>query len=260
MGAGNMARALGGGLAGRDEFALVATDPVAEAIAAFREATGGAAADDVASLLAQSDVVIVAVKPQVLPEVLASMKPHVDGRHLVVSIVAGGPGRTFTRALFAGVRVVRAMPNTPALVGEGMTVLVGGGSADRADRETAEEIFSAVGRAVTVDDEHMLDAVTAVSGSGPGFLFAYAEAMLQAADEVGLPADLARMLVQQTILGSARLWLQSAEGVDVLRERVTSPGGTTQAGLEALGAHGFGAAIGAAVEAASRRSRELSGG
>ncbi len=262
VGAGNMARALGGGIAreARDTVALRATDPVVEATQSFVEATGGAADPDMLSLAAACDVLVLAVKPQVLEGVLADLAPHVGARHLVVSIVAGATIDGMSRRLGEGIRLVRAMPNTPALVGQGMTVLVGGAHATADDLSLCLTLFAAVGRAVAVDDEELLDAVTAVSGSGPGFLFAYAEAMLAAAGAVDLPAELSVALVQQTILGAATLWRQSDEGVDVLRQRVTSPGGTTQAGLEALETNGFGAAIRAAIEAATRRSKELSAG
>lgn len=261
VGAGNMARALGGGIAKRgDGFALRAIDPVPEAVAAFTEATGGEGAGDAAGLLAVSDVVVLAVKPQVLAEVMAELRPHVGSRHLFVSIVAGATLSGMAAGLGDDARIVRAMPNTPALVQQGMTVLVGGRHATAEDLRLSEELFAAVGRAVVADDEALLDAVTAVSGSGPGFLFAYAEAMLAAATGAGLPGDLAEALVKQTLLGSAVLWNESTEGVDVLRQRVTSPGGTTQAGLEALAAEGFPQVIRAAIEAATRRSRELSGG
>ncbi|MDG2307772.1 MAG: pyrroline-5-carboxylate reductase [Candidatus Binatia bacterium] len=263
VGAGNMARALGGGIgkqAGADSFSLVATDPIPAAVESFADETGGRGAADIPTLLAASDVVVLAVKPQVLAAVMADMKPHMAPRHLVISIVAGATLGGMAEGVGTDARIVRAMPNTPALVRQGMTVLVGGPHATSDDLRLAEGLFAAVGRAVIVDEEALLDAVTAVSGSGPGFLFAYAESMLQAAGAVGLPPDLAVQLVQQTILGSAVLWQESAEGVDVLRQRVTSPGGTTQAGLEALAARDFAAAVRAAIEAATARSRELSAG
>lgn len=261
VGAGNMSRALGGGIAKQGgAFTLLATDPVPEAVEAFRETTSGEGAADAAALLAASDVIILAVKPQVLADVMATLKPHVEPRHLVISIVAGATLAGMAEGLGDQSRLVRAMPNTPALVQQGMTVLVGGEHATADDLRLAESLFGAAGRAVVVDDEALLDGVTAVSGSGPGFLFAYAEAMLESAAGVGLPQDLAVALVQQTILGSAVLWNESTDGVDVLRQRVTSPGGTTQAGLEALAAEGFPRAVRAAVEAAASRSKELSAG
>ncbi len=261
VGAGNMARALGGGIAkqgGSEPVSLLATDPIPGALNDFCSATGGRGVANIASLLSEVDVVVLAVKPQVLESVLDAMKPHLAPRHVVISIVAGATLRGISNGAGDAVRLVRAMPNTPALVGHGITVLVGGPHATADDLRLAEELFAAVGRAVVVDDEGLLDAVTAVSGSGPGFLFAYAEAMLQAASAVGLPDDLAVTLVQQTILGSAILWQESSEAVDVLRQRVTSPGGTTQAGLEALDAHGLAGTLRAAIESATRRSKELS--
>lgn len=263
VGAGNMARALGGGIAkrkGREAVVLRAIDPAPEAVAAFVEATGGEGCANANELLAVSEVVILAVKPQVLPAVLRELRPSVQTRHLIISIVAGATLSGMSRGLGEEARVVRAMPNTPALVQQGMTVLVGGRHATAEDLQLSEELFAAVGRAVVAEDEALLDAVTAVSGSGPGFVFAYAEAMLAAAQHVGLPNELAEALVRQTVLGSAVLWNDSTEGVDELRRRVTSPGGTTQAGLASLEDNGFEEIIRGAIEAATRRSKELSAG
>ena len=261
VGAGNMARALGGGIAREraGEFALVATDPVSEAVAAFCEATGGRGVPDIAALVSESDVLVLAIKPQVLPAVLDELRGGVASRHLVLSILAGATLDGIASGLGGGVRVVRAMPNTPALVGQGMTVLVGGEHASADDVKLAEGLFGAVGRATVVSDEGLLDAVTAVSGSGPGFLFAYAEALLEASAAVGLERELAVQLVQQTLLGSAVLWRESGETAEVLRQRVTSPGGTTQAGLESLSSNGFADVVRGAIEAATRRSVELRG-
>lgn len=265
LGAGNMARALGGGLggalaAGAGEVRLVATDPDATALARFTAETGGHAASDLDELLAAADVLILAVKPQVLPGLLAPLAARLEPRHLVISIAAGITLGVLTRGLGAGTRLVRAMPNTPALIREGIAVLVGAPAATADDLATAEGIFRGAGDVVVVDDETLMDAVTAVSGSGPGFVFAYGEAMLRAAEAVGLPPDMALRLVTRTLFGSAMLWRESSEPVEKLRAMVTSPGGTTQAGLEALEAHGFAAAVRSAIEAATRRSRELSGG
>jgi len=264
IGAGNMARALGGGLAGAGSgearFELIATDPVAEALDGFRTATGGRAVAELGALAAEADVLVLSVKPQVLPAVLEKLAPVVRGDHLVLSIVAGVPLKGLARSLGAEVRTVRAMPNTPSLVRRGITALVAGPTARPEDVQLAEAVFASVGEVVVLDDEKLLDAVTAVSGSGPGFLFAYAEAMLEAAQAVGLDETLALRLVRETILGSAVLWKESGEEASVLRARVTSPGGTTQAGLEALDSRGFARAVRAAVESATRRSRELSAG
>jgi pyrroline-5-carboxylate reductase len=263
VGAGNMARALGGGLARGEHagrFALCATDPDATALERFRTETGGRAMEDVAALASASDLLVLAVKPQVLGALLPKLAPHRKPHHLFVSIAAGIRLRTLAQGLGADARIVRTMPNTPALVGLGMSVLVAGEHATAEDVASARAVLEAAGRVMVVDDEDLLDAVTAVSGSGPGFVFAFAEAWLAAAEAVGLTAEQARLLVRQTLLGSATLWERSEEEVGALRAAVTSPGGTTQAGLEALAARGFATAVRAAIEAATRRSRELSAG
>ena len=259
VGAGNMARALGGGMNQRKEGAisLFASDPSREALEQFEASTGGQAREGVAALLEVSEWVFLAIKPQILATVLPTLRPHLRDHHRVVSIVAGASLETLEQGLGGGARVIRTMPNTPALVGQGMTVLVGGENASTADVKTARGLFEGVGEALVVEDEGLLDAVTAVSGSGPGFLFAYAEASLAAARSAGLSADLSRQLVQQTIIGAAALWRESGESPGTLRERVTSPGGTTEAGLAALSENGFSDAVGAAIAAACARSREL---
>jgi pyrroline-5-carboxylate reductase len=261
VGAGNMACAMGGGLrAGGAGFELLATDPEAAARERFASETGGRVTTELAEVLAAADVLVLAVKPQVLPAVLPRLAGNVRGEQVVVSIAAGFTLRALVRALGAGCRLVRAMPNTPAMVRQGMTVLVGGGAATADDLDLARRIFAGVGDVVVVEDEALLDAVTAVSGSGPGFVFAFAEAWLRAAEAVGLAPELAEKLVQQTLRGSAELWRQSGETPGRLRQMVTSPGGTTLAGLEALEARSFAQAVKAAIEAATRRSRELSAG
>ena len=256
VGAGNMACALGGGLKLTDSSAgptrLVATDVEEKALARFVAETGGAVFERASDVMREADVVILAVKPQVLPALLAELAPLVEPRHLVISIAAGITLAALSRGLGERTRIVRAMPNTPALIREGMTVLVAGAAAAPGDLELAERIFRAAGAVATVAEESLLDPVTALSGSGPGFLFA--------GERAGLPPDLALRLLQQTLIGSALLWRESGDPVEKLRAMVTSPGGTTQAGLEALAAGGFERAIGDAIESATRRSRELSGG
>jgi len=184
VGAGNMACALGGGLKLTDSSAgptrLVATDVEEKALARFVAETGGAVFERASDVMREADVVILAVKPQVLPALLAELAPLVEPRHLVISIAAGITLAALSRGLGERTRIVRAMPNTPALIREGMTVLVAGAAAAPGDLELAERIFRAAGAVATVAEESLLDPVTALSGSGPGFLFAYAEAMLRA--------------------------------------------------------------------------------
>lgn len=260
IGAGNMARAMGGGLAAVDGVRLIAFDPDRAACERFATETGGTIATGLDELLAAADVVVLAVKPQVLGGVLDRLAGKIRPEQVVVSIAAGFTLSGLARRLGPSCRLVRAMPNTPAMVRAGITVLVGGGGATPEDVETAREIFTSVGEAVVVDDESLLDAVTAVSGSGPGFVFAFAEAWLRAAESAGLAPELAEKLVKQTLFGAATLWRQSDQTVDRLRAMVTSPGGTTLAGLEALEARGFARAVASAIDAAARRSKELSAG
>jgi pyrroline-5-carboxylate reductase len=260
-GAGNMACALAGGIlaSAGAEFEVFASDPSEEARVRFARETGARATDDLVALAA-ADVLVLAVKPQIMPVVLAELAPHLGRDTVVVSIAAGVTLGTLAAALGSETRLVRAMPNTPALVRRGMTVLVRGGGAVAADLELVEEVLSGVGRVLSVEDEGLFDAVTAVSGSGPGFVFAYGEAMVEAALVAGLPAGMATILVQETLAGAAELWRSSGEEAAALRRQVTSKGGTTEAGLAALAGGGFAESIHAAVVAAALRSRELSAG
>jgi pyrroline-5-carboxylate reductase len=260
IGAGNMARAMGGGIAaGRPDVRIVATDPDEGARERFAKETGGTIAS-LDEVIASADVLVLAVKPQVLGAVVDKLAGKARAEQIVVSIAAGFTLKSLARKLGATSRLVRAMPNTPALVGEGITVLVGGGAATADDLEGVRGLFTSVGDAVVVGEEALLDAVTAVSGSGPGFVFAFAEAWLKAAESAGLAPELAERLVKQTLFGAATLWRTSGDPPDKLRAMVTSPGGTTLAGLEALEARGFARAIASAIEAAARRSKELSAG
>jgi pyrroline-5-carboxylate reductase len=261
IGGGNMARSLVGGLVSRGTPG--ASIAVAEPQAALREALvrdfGVRAFDDNAAAAADAATVVLAVKPQVMREVCTGLAPALAGRApTVVSIAAGVRLAQFERWLGAGVPVVRAMPNTPALIGAGITGLVANAAAGPAARAAAEAVLAAAGPAVWIDDEALMDAVTAVSGSGPAYFFLLMEAMEQAAVHQGLPADAARTLVLHTALGAARMAAEGTETPSRLRERVTSPGGTTQAALEAFAAGGFTALVETAVARATARGRELS--
>ena len=182
VGAGNMACALGGGISGQSDgqVQVCATDPIAEAGERFCAETGGTFHANLAELMAKADVLVLAVKPQVLPDILSEVRGLVTSAPLVVSIAAGISLATLTEGLGREARVIRAMPNTPALVRRGVTVLVRGGAATAEDLALVERLFGSVGRVLTTAKESELDAVTAISGSGPGFLFAYAEAMVAA--------------------------------------------------------------------------------
>lgn len=198
--------------------------------------------------------VVVAVKPQYVADVAASLKG--SGTQRLLSIAAGVTIAAMESACDAGTRVVRAMPNTPALVGEGAAAIAAGTHATADDLGWAESILSSVGSVETVD-EGLLDAVTGLSGSGPAYVFLVAESMMAAAREVGLPDQIGDALTRQTLLGAARLLAESGEDPAVLRANVTSPGGTTAEGVKALEAADIRGAFNAAVTAARDRSIEL---
>jgi pyrroline-5-carboxylate reductase len=203
-------------------------------------------------------VVVLAVKPQVLPGVAREIAAALADRHpLVVSIAAGIRSTDVARWVGDAVPVVRAMPNTPALIGCGATALYAGPGTEARHRELAESILRAAGSVTWVESEPQMDAVTALSGSGPAYFFLLTEAMADAGTALGLPRDTARLLALETALGAARMSVESADDVAELRRRVTSPGGTTEAALAVLQEGGFGGLVDRAVRAACERSREL---
>ena len=209
---------------------------------------------------ASAGVLLLAVKPQDIDVLLEALAPHVDaGRHLLVSVAAGVPTARIEAALPPGTPVVRVMPNTPALVDEGMSVLSPGAHAGEEHLDEAEELLAAVGRVRRVPESQQ-DAVTALSGSGPAYFFFLVEAMIDAGILLGLPRTLAADLIVQTALGAAVMLRDSGEHPVQLREAVTSPGGTTVAAIRELERHGVRAAMLAALEAARDRSRELAAG
>ena len=219
----------------------------------------GVRTPDLATAVESASTVLVAVKPQDIDALLDAAAPHVSPGQLVVSVAAGVPTARLEAHLPDGVAVVRAMPNTPALVEQGMTAISAGRHAGDADLDTAEALLSAVGRVVRVP-ESQLDAVTALSGSGPAYVFFLVEAMIDAGILLGLPRALAAELIVQTLYGSAVMVRDSGEHPVQLREAVTSPGGTTIAAIRKLEDHGVRAAFLAAIEAARDRSVELGRG
>jgi len=209
---------------------------------------------------APASVVVIAVKPQSAPEALPAIAPYVGKATLALSIMAGRTIGFLEQALPVGAAVVRAMPNTPAAIGRGITVAVGNGSVSPRQRKQASDLLAAIGAVEWVNDESLMDAVTATSGSGPAYVFLLAEAMTQAAIAAGLPAALAAKLARETVAGSGELLRRSALDAATLRQNVTSPGGTTAAALEVLmGPGGFDALLTKAIAAATRRGRELAG-
>ena len=211
---------------------------------------------DAGLLCARSELLVLAVKPQLAATVLASYRAFVDGRHLVISIMAGVPLDTLASAFDEPVRLIRVMPNTPSLVLAGASAYSANAHATAEDRERATSLLSAVGTCIEVP-EHLLDAVTGLSGSGPGYVFTFIEAMIDGGVLAGLPRPIAEQLVLQTVYGSAKLALETGEHPAVLKGRVTSPGGTTITGIQVLEEGGLRGLVMGAVEAATERSKEL---
>lgn len=259
IGAGKMATALIRGIL-RTGVAeppdLTACDPLASARSALAAETGINVFEFNSPVAERSDVLILAVKPQVMNEVLAELRPLLKPGHLVISIAAGVSIATIVQGLGPDRRVVRVMPNTPALLGEGMSAYALGPGVPHEDEAVTQEFLSTVGRAVRVP-ESLLDAVTGLSGSGPAFVYLVIEALSDGGVRMGLPRDVATMLAAQTVLGAAKMVLETGLHPGVLKDQVTSPGGTTIAGLHALERGGVRGALINAVRAATRRSAEL---
>lgn len=262
VGAGAMGEALVAGLraAGVPAGHVRAADPDPARRKALEQGRGVACVPDAAPWIADCDVVVLAVKPGLVVRALAELdgvEAEVRQRPLWVSIAAGIPIHALEAALPVGARVIRAMPNTPALVGAGATAFVAGAAVTDADRTYARALFESVGLAWEAPSEDLLDAVTGLSGSGPAYVFVLLEALSDAGVRMGLPRAAASALATQTVLGAARLAQETGRHPADLKDQVTSPGGTTIAGLERLEAGGFRAAVHDAVAAATRRAREL---
>lgn len=260
MGAGRMATALGRGLvraAMLPSEAIVACDPSDEARKTFaQEIPGATVAAGNAAEVSQADVLVLAVKPQKMSEALNDIRSELQRDALVVSIAAGVTIARLEAALPKGQRVVRVMPNTPCLVGRGASGFALGSHATKSDGKLVASLLSAVGVAFEVP-EKLLDAVTGLSGSGPAFVYSMIEALAEGGVAEGMSGELAGELAARTVAGAAEMVLQTGESPAVLRDRVTSPGGTTLAGLGVLQERGFSEAIREAVRAATRRSVEL---
>ena len=259
VGAGNMAQAIAGGVLRAkacNATQIQAADPLQAQREAFEQNCGVSAKADNSEVVKWASVVLLAIKPQVADEVFDSIRGALHPDALVVSIMAGIPTKRIEGALGANIRVVRTMPNTPALVGAAMSAIAPGANATQADLDFVCELLASVGSTLIVD-EAQLDAVTAVSGSGPAYVFAMIEGLRDAGIAEGLSAEHALTLATQTVFGAAKLLLEADEAPEILRARVTSPGGTTQAGLAALQKTGFAEALRAAVHAATNRSKEL---
>jgi len=237
---------------------LRASEPRAERRSLLAREHGIEVGADNAEIAGWAEVLVLAVKPQVMEQALASIAPKLAEGTLVISILAGVPTARLQAGLPAGARVVRAMPNTPALVGAGATALCKGSAATDADLAAARELFEAGGRVVVVSEAQM-DAVTGLSGSGPAYVMTVIEALADGGVKAGLARDVALELATHTVLGSARLLAETGQHPGALRDAVTSPGGTTIHGLAALERGGLRSALIEAVSAAAARSRELGG-
>ena len=262
IGAGNMAEALIRGLVKGGHVAshkITASAPRNERLAELVEAYGVAVTRDNREVAQASSIVVLSVKPQILDKVLREVGDQLKPGTLVISIAAGVDTETIEATVPDGVRVVRAMPNTPALVGAGATAISGGKRASDDDLAIARAMFDAVGITVQLEETH-LDAVTGLSGSGPAYIFLILEALADAGVKVGLSRRNAQRLAAQTVMGSAKMLLETDEHVGHLKDMVTSPGGTAIAGLHTLEEGGLRTTLINAVETATKRARELGRG
>ncbi|VVO41768.1 pyrroline-5-carboxylate reductase [Pseudomonas fluorescens] len=258
IGAGNMAASLIGGLRtkGLDAAQIRASDPGAETRARVNTEHGVEVFADNAQAIQDADVVVLAVKPQAMKAVCEAIRPSLQPNQLVVSIAAGITCASLNNWLGAQ-PIVRCMPNTPALLRQGVSGLFATAQVTAEQRQQAQELLSAVGIALWLDEEQQLDAVTAVSGSGPAYFFLLIEAMTAAGVKLGLPADIAAQLTLQTALGAAHMAVASDVDAAELRRRVTSPAGTTEAAIKSFQAGGFEALVEQALGAAAHRSAEM---
>jgi pyrroline-5-carboxylate reductase len=258
IGGGNMAVALIGGLRkqGFSAAGMQIVEPVEERRTQLSDEFGVRCTPALDAAALNCETLVLAVKPQQMKEAIAPAAGRLTGQ-LVVSIAAGLRLADLSRWLGGHRKIVRTMPNTPALIGAGVTGLYADPTVELEGRMTAEKILSAVGRVLWVDDESMMDPVTAISGSGPAYVFYFIEALEAAAVNLGLELHAARLLAIDTFLGAAKLADLSGDTVAALRERVTSKGGTTEAALKSFDADGIRAAIERGVQAANARGREL---
>ncbi len=256
-----MARSLIGAMlrGGASPTSIAVAEPIAELRAALAADFGVRVHERAAQAAAGADTLVLAVKPQVMKQVCAELAAGVAAEWpLVISIAAGIRLAQIEAWLGGGLPIVRVMPNTPALIGAGAAGMIANAAVSDAQRERAAELLRTAGIAVWVEQEELMDTVTALSGSGPAYFFLLVEALAEAATVQGLPAETARALAVQTCLGAGRMLAEGGEAPNILRQRVTSPGGTTAAALEAFAQGGLRELVATAVAAATRRGGELS--
>jgi pyrroline-5-carboxylate reductase len=235
---------------------IIASDVSDESRAAFSAGSGARTTESNVGVAAESDIVVLSVKPHHLRHVMAELNHHIEKRHLVVSIAAGVSLETMASVLGQQKRLVRVMPNTPCLVGESASAFCTGGAATAEDAALVKDMLSAVGLAYQVP-ENLLDAVTGLSGSGPAYVYVIIEALSDGGVRMGLPRDIATKLAAQTVLGAAKMVLESGTHPGALKDAVASPGGTTIAGLHALESGALRGTLINAVQAATLRAREM---
>ena len=260
IGAGNMASSIIGGLTakGFDAQSMTASDPYPESLVNLAKIASVNITHDNHQAVANADVVVLAVKPQMMKTVLEDLASSVQqSKPLMISIAAGIETNSLDKWLGGDMPIVRCMPNTPALVQSGATALFANSKVNGEQKELADQILRAVGIALWVEQESALDAVTAVSGSGPAYFFLVMEAMQTAGEQLGLSADVAKQLTLQTALGAAQMAIASDVGTDELRRRVTSPGGTTAEAIKVFEDAGLRDTFNKALIACRDRSEEL---
>lgn len=260
IGAGNMGAAiltgvLKNGMVTAEQ--LICADVDVDRLNELKAQFGIAAVTNAAEAIKAADIIILAVKPQILPAIMPNIVDFFNKEKLVITIAAGLPAAYFENAAKIPLRVIRVMPNITATVNATASALFAGKYVKPQDVEMAQAIFNAIGQVVMLDNENLMDAVTGVSGSGPAFIFIIAEAMADAGVKMGLNRAQASVLANQTILGAAKMLIETGMHPGALKDMVTSPAGTTIAGVAAMEAHGVRAGIMAAVEASARRSIEL---
>jgi pyrroline-5-carboxylate reductase len=251
IGTGNMGKAIINGL--KNKYKIIASDIDKEKLNKIHAIT----VCDNCSAIGKSDIVLLAIKPQNMDSVLREIRNTVSQKQLVVSIAAGVNTKKIEMKL-GNVPVVRVMPNTPSLVGMGMSVLCGGRYANKKHVKEAERIFSSIGKTMIIKNEQLMNAVTATSGSGPAYIYLFIESLIRAGTRLGLKKEIAEKLVLQTVKGSIELLLQSKKTPEELRKQVTSPGGTTEAALKVFEKRVFHDIVHLAVLSAHDRSKELS--
>ncbi|TNJ39020.1 pyrroline-5-carboxylate reductase [Chlorobaculum thiosulfatiphilum] len=256
IGTGRIAQALISGLSHDPQIVICGYDKIPDSLHSVSLHYGVNAEESIEGLARDTEIIIIAVKPYQVAEVLAELKPALHARHLLISVAAGISTGFIESNCPNGVRVVRVMPNTPAFVGEGMTALCKGSNATTDDILAAERIFNAIGKTAIIDESGM-DAATAVSGSGPAYMFRIIDSLAEGGEACGLDRETAQLLAAQTMLGAAKMVLSGRKNPEELVREVTTPGGTTEAGLQAMEERDLRGVLFETVKAAAARSKEL---